>query len=544
MAQRDEKTGLKDWLAMVDRLRYAPQWAAEGPVPVEMTQTHISVVLLGRERVLKLKKPVNFGFLDYTTLEQRRLACEAEIRLNRRLCEQTYLKVQPIGQVDGSPQLSESGVAIEYGVLMKRLPAERMLDEMVRQDSVTEADIERVARRLDEFHRTARRGPDVDRWGTWEQVRGNWDENFAQIHPFVGRTIDASAYRLLREWVEGWLTGHRAVFEERIAAGKVVDGHGDVRCESVCVTDGICIFDCIEFNDRFRCCDVASEVAFLAMDLDSLGRPDLGYHFTERYQAQANDAHLVRLLPFYRCYRAYVRGKVLSFRLDEPEFSAADKRRAAERAAGYFELARRYATPLPRPTVVVVMGLAGTGKTSMARAIAGELGLRVVSTDAVRQELFGHEKGTAAYGQGAYRSEANQRTYEALVERGRGRLIEDGGAVLDGTFLREDDRLRVHEMALTTGATERWIECELPAELVRRRLERRRQRHEGLSDATWETYLRQREDYTASPGRGEDGHLVVDMTQSLSECARRASDWLREHGPPSTRARMRTLRRL
>jgi aminoglycoside phosphotransferase family enzyme len=171
MAQRDEKTGLKDWLAMVDRLRYAPQWAAEGPVPVEMTQTHISVVLLGRERVLKLKKPVNFGFLDYTTLEQRRLACEAEIRLNRRLCEQTYLKVQPIGQVDGSPQLSESGVAIEYGVLMKRLPAERMLDEMVRQDSVTEADIERVARRLDEFHRTARRGPDVDRWGTWEQVR-------------------------------------------------------------------------------------------------------------------------------------------------------------------------------------------------------------------------------------------------------------------------------------------------------------------------------------------------------------------------------------
>jgi len=544
MAQRDEKTGLKDWLAMVDRLRYAPQWAAEGPVPVEMTQTHISVVLLGRERVLKLKKPVNFGFLDYTTLEQRRLACEAEIRLNRRLCEQTYLKVQPIGQVDGSPQLSESGVAIEYGVLMKRLPAERMLDEMVRQDSVTEADIERVARRLDEFHRTARRGPDVDRWGTWEQVRGNWDENFAQIHPFVGRTIDASAYRLLREWVEGWLTGHRAVFEERIAAGKVVDGHGDVRCESVCVTDGICIFDCIEFNDRFRCCDVASEVAFLAMDLDSLGRPDLGYHFTERYQAQANDTHLFRLLPFYRCYRAYVRGKVLSFRLDEPEFSAADKRRAAERAAGYFELARRYATPLPRPTVVVVMGLAGTGKTSMARAIAGELGLRVVSTDAVRQELFGHEKGTAAYGQGAYRSEANQRTYEALVERGRGRLIEGGGVVLDGTFLREDDRLRVHVLFQAAAATERWIECELPAELVRRRLGRRRQRHEGLSDATWETYLRQREDYTASPGRGEDGHLVVDMTQSLSECARRASDWLREHGPPSTRARMRTLRRL
>src|SRR2546426_12833090 len=144
----DAKANLKDWLAMVEKLRYAPRWAAEGPVPVEMTQTHISVVLLGRERVLKLKKPVNFGFLDYSTLERRRMACEAEVRLNRRLCEQTYLGVQPIGQLDGSPQLSDSGEAIEYGVLMKRLPAERMLDEMVRQHSVTEADIERVAHRL------------------------------------------------------------------------------------------------------------------------------------------------------------------------------------------------------------------------------------------------------------------------------------------------------------------------------------------------------------------------------------------------------------
>ena len=528
MKRGDEKSDLKDWLAMVDRLRYAPQWADEGPVPVEMTQTHISVVLLGRMRVLKLKKPVNFGFLDYTTLERRRLACEAEIRLNRRLCEQTYLKVQPIGQVDGSPQLSDSGEAIEYGVLMKRLPAERMLDEMVRQHSVTEADIERVARRLDEFHRTARRGPDIDRWGTWEEAGRNWDENFAQTEPFVGRTIDAPAYRLLRDRVARWLGAHRAVFDERIRQGRVVDGHGDVRGESVCVTDGICIFDCIEFNDRFRCCDVASEVAFLAMDLDSLGRPDLGYYFAERYQAHASDAHLFRLLPFYRCYRAYVRGKVLSFRLGEPEFSAADKSRAAERAARYFELARRYATPLPRPMVIAVMGLAGTGKTSMARAIAGELGLRVVSTDAVRQELFGHEKGATAYGQGAYRPEANQRTYETLVERGRSLLIEDGGVVLDGTLLREDDRLRVQEMASAAGATTRWIECELPAELVRQRLERRRQRREGLSDATWETYLRQREEYMASSRREEVGHLVVDMTQRLPDGARHATDWLRE----------------
>ena len=523
----DEKTSLKEWLGMVEKLRYAPQWASEEPVPVEMVQTHISVVLLGRERVLKLKKPVNFGFLDYSTLEQRRIACEAEVSLNRRLCEHTYLGVQPIGQVEGQPQLSDAGPVIDYAVLMTRLPADRMLDEMVRRHVVTEAHLDRVAHRLSEFHRTARRGPEIDAWGTWEQARRNWDENFTQTSPFVGRTIETSAYQLLRDWVEQWLARDRAVLDERIRGGRVVDGHGDVRGESVCVINGICIFDCIEFNDRFRCCDVASEVAFLAMDLDVLGRPDLGYYVTERYAAHAADAGLFRLLPFYRCYRAYVRGKVLSFRLDEPEFSTADKSRAAERAAEYFELARRYATPLRRPTVVVVMGLAGTGKTSLARAVAGELGLRVVSPDPVRQDLFGNEKGVADYGQGAYSPEATQRTYQTLVERGRGLMAEDGGVVLDGTFLRDEDRLAVRHMVSSAGAAVRWIECELPADLVRQRMERRRQRHEGLSDATWDTYLRQREEYVARRGRREDGHLVVDMTQSLATCARHATDWLR-----------------
>ena len=528
MSSSEERTKVERWLEMVERLRYAPEWTAEGPVPVEITQTHISAVLLGRERVLKLKKPVNFGFLDYTTLDQRRIACEAEVRLNRRLCDQTYLGVQPIALVDGQPRLSDRGPTIDYAVLMKRLPAECMLDEMVRRQTVTEATIDRVARRLEEFHRTAERGPAIDAWGTWDQIRRNWDENFTQTSPYVGRSIGAATYEHLQRWIERRLTQDRAMFDGRVRDGRVVDGHGDVRGESVCVTNGICIFDCIEFNDRFRCCDVASEVAFLAMDLDSLGRPDLGYYFAERYQTHAADPGLFRLLPFYRCYRAYVRGKVLSFRLDEPEFSETDKRRAAERAAVYFDLARRYATPLQRPTVVVVMGLAATGKTSTSRAIAGELGLRLISTDAVRQELFGVEKGAAEYGQGAYRPEATQRTYHTLLERGRIRLAEDGGVVLDGTFLRDDDRVRLREMASSAGAAVRWIECELPAELVRERIERRRQRHDGLSDATWDTYLHQREERGTHQEQPGDGHLVVHTAQSLQETARRATDWLRE----------------
>jgi aminoglycoside phosphotransferase family enzyme/predicted kinase len=527
------KPDLRHWLDMVEKLRSAPEWMAEGPVPVEMTQTHISIVLLGRERVLKLKKPVDFGFLDYTTLEKRRLACEAEVRLNRRLCEATYLGVQPIVESDGAPRLSGTGPVIDYAVLMKRLPADRMLDEMVRRRTVTEAIIDRVARRLVEFHQGARRGPDVDAWGTWAAVRTNWEENFAQTRPYVGRTIGAPAYERLAVWVEEQLARHRGIVEQRVRQGRIVDGHGDVRSESVCVTDGICIYDCIEFSDRLRCGDVASEVAFLAMDLDARGRPDLGYYFAERYEELSGDPGLFPLLPFYRCYRAYVRGKVLSFRLDEPEFGAAEKARAGERAAGYFELARRYAEPLRRPAVVVVTGLAGTGKTSLARAVAGELGVRVVSTDAVRRELFGHEKAAAAYGEGAYRPEATRRTYDTLREKGRVLLAAEGGVVLDGTFLRADDRAQVEAMAAASGAVLRWVECDLAPELVRERMAERRQRHDSLSDATWDTYLRQRAERPAPESHASAHRLVVDMAQDLAASARRTTDWLRRLDLPA-----------
>src|SRR5262244_2462012 len=520
--------GLAEWLEMVSRLRHAPEWSALGGGPVDMTQTHISVVLLGRERVLKLKKPVDFGFIDYTTFEKRQRACAAEVALNRRLCDQTYLGVQPIVEREGMIHLSGPGPAVDHAVLMRRLPADRMLDEMVRQGSVTEAIVDRVAERLSQFHRGAVRGPAVDTWGAWEAIRGNWEENFVQTRPFVGRTVTEAAYQTVERWVSELLHGDRALFDGRVRDGYVVDGHGDVRCDSVCVTDGICIFDCIEFSDRFRCGDVASEVAFLAMDLDARGRPDLGYFFAEQYAAKADDAGLFRLLPFYRCYRAWVRGKMLSLTLDAAEIGTGEKQEATERATAYFDLARRYASPLRRPTLVVVMGLAGTGKTSLARSVAGELGFRVVSTDAVRQELFGGEKGAAAYGEGAYSAEATRKTYEAQRLQGGALLASEGGAVLDGTFLREDDREAVRVMAREAGAALRWTECDLPPEVVRERMRGRSERGDSLSDATWEIHLRQRQERDAHRRPDLQSYLLVDMRQELAASSRRATDWLRQ----------------
>ena len=531
----DDKTDLHVWLTMVEQLSHASDWAAS-ELPVEMKQTHISVLLLGRHHVIKLKKPVDFGFLDYTTLEKRRQACEAEVRLNRRLCPDTYLGVRAVIELEGHTRFSgPKGKIVDYGVWMRRLPEERMLDHLVNRDEATETMLDRIAERLSEFHGTARRGPDVERWGTVAEIRHNWDENFTQTSDFVGRTISASAYEAIRSWVNEWIETNAGLLDGRVRAGRIVDGHGDVRCESICVKDDvICIYDCIEFNDRFRCDDVASEVAFLAMDLDARGRPDLGYFFTESYQQRTSDRELFRLLPFYRCYRAYVRGKVLSFRLNETEFSAEEREMAAERAARYFEMARRYVARLKQPTVVAVGGLAGTGKTSIARAIAAELGWRVIAADAVRQSLFGAAKQPASYGEGVYTDEANLLTYRKMIDEGSVVLREGSGVILDATFRSATERDAARIMAKEAGAEWRLIECRLAPEQVRARLVKRATRKEGLSDASWTIYLRQQAAYEPLCSEKDSECLVLDTGARLLDAARTASDWLRRRDAATT----------
>jgi hypothetical protein len=263
------------------------------------------------------------------------------------------------------------------------------------------------------------------------------------------------------------------------------------------------------------------------MDLHARGRPDLGYYFSERYQARTADPQLFILLPFYKCYRAYVRGKVLSFRLDEPEFSEEEREVAASRARNYFDLARRYAAPLTKPSIIAVAGLSGTGKTSVARGIAEELGLRVISSDAVRKSLFGCANHPSRYGEGIYTAEASRLTYQKLMEQGRTFLKQDKGVILDATFQRAKDRSRLREMAVTNGAKWRLIECQTPSDVIHQRLDRRNTLKDVLSDATWETYLRQRDEFDPITGSFQTTHLALDTRGSECENSHAATDWLR-----------------
>jgi len=350
-----------------------PEAYPHRPRRIRLVETHISYVFLAGPYAYKVKKPVNFGFLDYSTLEKRRHFCEEEVRLNRELCPDTHLGVIPITRSAHGFAVGGGGEVVEYAVLMRRLPENRMLDRLVRRGRVEAEVLVRLARRVAAFHAASARGPEIDRFGSPEMVRFNWEENFAQTAPYVGRTLPRRWYEGIRRYVGDFLRNSAELLLKRLAEGRIRDCHGDLRAESVCVEDGICVFDRIEFNDRFRYGDVASEVAFLTMDLDALGRPDLGYVFAEAYIAASGDLELRRLLPFYQCYRAYVRGKVTGFRLDQvgTEREGLKVRRLARR---YFRLAWDYARAPQRPVVLALTGTPPDAGLFLARGLGCRLG--------------------------------------------------------------------------------------------------------------------------------------------------------------------------
>ena len=307
-----------------------------------LLQTHTSWVIVLEDVVYKIKKPVNFGFLDYSTLEKRKENCEREVLLNRRLCPWVYLGVVPVSDVGGRWVLEEDSNVVEWAVKMRRIPEGSLLSE--RLGETTREDIKKVARVVAEFHLSAERR---DEFGRLEVMKFNTDENFSQTEKYIGITISGEDYRYIKERTDAFYKRHAPLFEKRMKEGRIRDGHGDIRLEHVAfLEEGVCIFDCIEFNERFRCGDVLNDMCFLSMELDLAGREDLRTAYEEEYLRITGDPEAEVFLPFFKCYRAYVRGKVTSFLLDDPHIGAEEKERAREKAKRLFALSRRYAEEL------------------------------------------------------------------------------------------------------------------------------------------------------------------------------------------------------
>ena len=319
-----------------------PQAYPQAPGKIELVQTQMSFVFLTDEFVYKVKKAVNLGYLDYTSLEKRQFYCQREVELNRRLCPEVYLGVVPITRDRGAILVAGKGEVIEHAVKMRRLPQQAMMDVLLGDNQVSPEMITRVAQKLVAFHRKAETNANISTFGEIKAITQNTDENFDQTKKYIGTTLSREKYQRIKDYTDGFIEENAPLFGKRIADGRIKDCHGDLHAAHICFTDDICIYDCIEFNDRFRYCDVASEVAFLAMDLDHYGRADLSRSLVNAYVAESRDSQLLELLGFYKCYRAYVRGKVESFKLDDPYISKEEKERLLAVAKRYFELAESY----------------------------------------------------------------------------------------------------------------------------------------------------------------------------------------------------------
>jgi predicted kinase len=404
---------------------------------------------------------------------------------------------------------------------MRRLPEEGMMTALLERNAVTSEMLARLARRIADFHATSERSDEIDRFGGLETAMVNWRENFQQTAPYIGRTITQRQFQELQAFVEEVAEEDADLFGRRVREGRARDCHGDLRADAVCFEDdGVCIFDCIEFNERFRYSDVAADIAFLAMDLEYRGRRDLSDDLLGRYLAATLDATLPLVLPFYKCYRAYVRGKVDGFQLDQPEVEEAQKAQAAEAARRFFALAHAYATQRTPRVLIITIGVTGSGKSYLANALAARLGTVILSSDVARKRLLGidpTERRIEPIDAGAYRPEVTERTYHALLDEARPWLERGKPVILDASYLQRAHRQAALRLAHETDARFLALECEADEALIWERLSERRGEERVVSDGRWEVYQAQQERREPVDELPIGRHMVVETAQPLRE---------------------------
>ncbi len=467
---------------------------------VDLVQTHISWVFLAGSFVYKIKKPVDFGFLNFTTLEKRHFYCLEELRLNRRLCPQIYLDVEPVVQLDGGFHLGkEEGQIVEWCLVMRRMPQHGMMPTLIEQDEISEGDIESVLSKLVTFYKEAATGAGVNEYGKLDVIVQNTEENFDQTVDFKNKLISENLYDAIVDYTRSFIAGNRQLFDRRVEQGFIREGHGDLYSANICfdrAKDDVYIFDCIEFNKRFRCGDVASDIAFLAMDLDFHGLADLSFFFVDKFQNDYPDNDLAKLLKFYKCYRAYVRGKIACFTWADPGIDQETKNKLRQQADDYFRQAALYAGGLPSPTLFVFFGLSGTGKTTIALQLAQKKGIAYYNSDKVRKEIIAgipaSEKHLEPFGKGLYSPEMTQKTYKALARLAGRELARGHSVAVDATFQDEGHRERMVRLARSLGAKVVFILCKATDKVVKQRLDKRLSEAQP-SDGRWEIYLKQKE---------------------------------------------------
>jgi len=501
----------------------APEFYPKPPGEVTHKETHISHLFFAGELVYKVKKPVRYSFLDYSTLEKRRYFLQEEMRLNRRLAPSVYIGVLPITFDDLGWRLGGWGEPSEYTLVMRRLPEKRMLPFLLETGQVTEPMMRELAEFLAGFHGAAERVTAIEPERYPGIVATQWRENLADLKPYVDKLIDAESFRAVEQFGAEFIERHTELLQRRAAQGWIRDVHGDLHTEHICFApEGIQIFDCIEFKPQFRQCDLAAEIAFLAMDVEVRGEAGLVEPLLKRYGELLDDGELIRLLPFWKCQRALVRGKVYALRGQEG-FASAVK---------YLRYATRMTWARLQPFLVMICGLTGSGKSTLGRELSERTGMAVINSDVIRKSIAGKSgRQFAAYGEGIYSATMTARTYKKLARAAEQLIAQGKGAILDASFVRRAQREKLVRLAGKHNIPLLLIHCSASEPTTQERLARRQAQGQDVSDGRWEVFLRQKDAFESFDDIDLAAKLELNSDAPPGELADACERFLRSRLP-------------
>jgi len=496
-----------------------PQFYPKPPETVTHRETHISHLFFAGELVFKLKKPVRYSFLDYSTLEKRRGYFQEELRLNRRLAPSVYIGVMPITFDDLGWRLGGWAEPAEYVLVMRRLPEKRMLPFLLDTGQVTAAMMRELAELLARFHLDAERVRCVDAARYPPAVQRQWCDNRADLGPLLGTAMDVADLRAVDKFAMDFIASNGELLARRAAQGWLRDVHGDLHAEHVCFApEGIQIFDCVEFEPKFRQCDLASEIAFLAMDIEVRGHKDLVEPLLTRYGELLQDKDFTNLLPFWKCYRALVRAKVYALR-GRDCFATAQR---------YLRYAAKITWEPVQPFLILVSGFTGSGKSTVVQALVERLGVVSINSDVVRKALAGKTgRQTEEFREGIYSASMTEKTYAKLAREAEKLIACGKGVILDATFTQRAHRQRMVRLAAKHHVPIIQIHCSVAEETIRQRLIQRASQGGGVSDGRWEIYLRQKDNFEALDEVDRGSRLELVTEAAVDSLAATCENFLR-----------------
>ncbi len=478
---------------------------------VRVIETHISWVILAGRHALKIKKPVNFGFLDFSTLSRRKEACEKELRINRRYSPDIYIEVITITGSAGNPTLDGDGAVMEYAVKMRRFPSNQLFSQLATTGHLLPKHIIDLALQVARFHNSLIPEPAPCAQPRLERAQDFIEANFTSISTLISNDSDRLPLATLHAWTRHQRQALREPLLSRSSLGFIRECHGDLHLGNIVLLNGRPrLFDGIEFNDDLRWIDTMSEIAFTVMDLEEHGLPPLAYLFLNRYLELTGDFLGVVLLDYYRLYRAMVRAKVATLQLKQTTCAT----RRAQLAAGYHRYIGYGLRLIEKktPHLVIMHGLSGSGKSYLASQLATEMPAVRIRSDAERKRLFGENGNSAGIATGLYSRECTDLTYQKILDFAHRILSSGHSVILDATFLKHVHRRDAQQIAKVSGSEFFILNCEAPIDLLSRRIRSRQQEDADLSDAN-ESVLRLQLDSHEPLLASEQSHaLTLDMS--------------------------------